>query len=161
MNLQKIIGTLSSKREIFHSEADFQFALAWEIQKEYKNAKVRLEYCPKHAKNEHIDIVVILEKKIYPIELKYKTKKLVIDKDDEQYELKSHKAHPNNVSKYENDIERINDFKQNHKEIFGCGFAIMLTNDCLYENKIKAKWENYSEIREKNAVFKYCITKIE
>lgn len=65
---------LSRTRKIFHSEADFQFALAWEIQKRYPDAKVRLEYCPIEIEPAmHVDILVILDGNWYPIELKYKT----------------------------------------------------------------------------------------
>lgn len=44
LDIEKCMKSLSEKRPIFHSEADFQFALAWEIQKEYPKANVRLEY---------------------------------------------------------------------------------------------------------------------
>ena len=35
MDITKILNNLSNKRKIFVSEADFQFALAWEISKRH------------------------------------------------------------------------------------------------------------------------------
>lgn len=46
MDITKILNNLSNKRKIFVSEADFKFALAWEIKSEILEAEVRLEYCP-------------------------------------------------------------------------------------------------------------------
>ena len=67
--LEKCIKSLSNKRRIFHSEADFQFALAWEIKENYKDdVNIRLEY-PVDKMN--IDIVVFCGEKMIPIELKW------------------------------------------------------------------------------------------
>ena len=43
--IERVIEKLKEKRKIFYSEDDFKFALAWIIQEEYSEAKVRLEYC--------------------------------------------------------------------------------------------------------------------
>ena len=92
MEIEKIIKNLQEKRKIFFSERDFQFALAWEIQKEYNDAKVEvlLEYPLKNENNnnEYVDIVVKLEGKTYPIELKYKTTLF----EFEEYKLKDQSA---------------------------------------------------------------------
>ena len=71
-----VIQKLSEKRKIFHSEADFQFAIAWEIKLLYNNAEVMLE-CPLNVSSKAIDIVVNLDDHVYPIELKYKQKNLI------------------------------------------------------------------------------------
>ncbi len=68
LDIEKCIKSLSDKRPIFHSEADFQVALAWEIQKGYPKANIRLEY-PVDKMN--IDIVVFCGEKMIPIELKW------------------------------------------------------------------------------------------
>ena len=75
INLHDQMNMLMKKRTIFHSEADFQFALAWEIQKAYPDANVRLEYCPSKYPNMHLDMLVKIGGMGFPIELKYKTKK--------------------------------------------------------------------------------------
>ena len=43
INLELALGQLAIKRKIFHSEKDFQFALAWQLQSMYLNANIRLE----------------------------------------------------------------------------------------------------------------------
>jgi len=92
MNLIYIIDTLRTKRMVFHSEADFQFALAWQIQQSYPDADIRLEYPASNKTKEYVDILVKLNDDVYPIELKYKTKRLSISLDDEVYALKQHGA---------------------------------------------------------------------
>ena len=81
LDMGLIVDKLKERRKIFVSEADFQLELAWTIKENYPNAKIRLEYCPTFDLNMHIDILVIMNNKWYPIELKYKTKgcKKIID----------------------------------------------------------------------------------
>ena len=43
MDLDSVLRNLSQKREMFHSEADFQFAIAEEIKNKYPKSNVRLE----------------------------------------------------------------------------------------------------------------------
>ena len=43
-NIYNVLKQLFGKKRLFTSEADFQFALAWEIKTMYPNAKVNLEY---------------------------------------------------------------------------------------------------------------------
>lgn len=130
-NLEKCITALRDKREIFHSEADFQFALAWEIQIAYPNAVVHLEYCPKAMPNMHIDIVVFYGGKCYPIELKYKTAYLDVDSGSEIYALKAH--YGQDLGKYDCllDIQRIESIEKSMPG-FAKGYAVWLTNDSLY-----------------------------
>lgn len=130
-NLKKCITTLKNKRKVFHSEADFQFALAWEIQLAYPKAVVYLEYRLKAVPNMHIDIVVFLGGKSYPIELKYKTASLDIDNGSETYALINH--HGQGLSKYDCllDIQRIESIKGSMPG-FAKGYAVWLTNDSLY-----------------------------
>lgn len=130
-DLAGILDTLCKKRCLFHSEADFQFALAWEIQAKYPAANVRLKYCRKHAPTMHIDILAELDGQIYPIELKYKTFELETQIGEESYHLKSHGAQ--DIRKYDCliDLQRLEQYSSLF-ERFSCGFAVWLTNDPLY-----------------------------
>ena len=130
-DLSGVMGILRQKRPLFHSEADFQFALAWEVQTQYPDAAIRLEYCPQALPDMHIDILVDLNHKVYPIELKYKTLKLETLVDGEFYALKSHGAQ--DIGKYECllDIQRVEAYSQRIKN-FDCGYTIWLTNDPSY-----------------------------
>ena len=46
LDMHGLMGSLAKKRPIFHSEADFQHALAWEIHKTTSGCEIRLEYSP-------------------------------------------------------------------------------------------------------------------
>lgn len=127
----EVIENLKRKRNIFYSEADFQFAIAWVIKELYPNAKIRLEYNPSKYLNIRIDVLVIIEDKWIPIELKYKTKGCTKLIDGEEYHLKNHGAKDRNCYFYLKDIERIENLKNNLKQ-FDRGYSIFLTNDLSY-----------------------------
>lgn len=129
--IKEIIEDLAIKQPVFHSEADFQHTFAWEIHKRYPEAKVRLEVHPgRIGKREYIDIWVKLRNKIYAIELKYKTKKIEVRHDDEEFFLLNQSAQ--DVGRYDfiKDICRLERFVKNHSGAIG--YAIMLTNDDNY-----------------------------
>lgn len=134
LEIINIINILKQKRKIFFSESDFQFALAWEIQNYYKNANIRLEYCPHQHMNLYIDIIVELDNKVYPIELKYKTKTFIGKDGNEEYNLKNQGAQDIGRYDYLKDIQRIEQFS-NYIKNYECGFAIILTNDESYWKK--------------------------
>jgi hypothetical protein len=131
MNIKEQICSLIEKRKLFHSEADFQFALAWEIQQSYPNAEVRLEFCPNQFPNMHIDIMVNCNGKCYPIELKYKTLKISAEIENEFYNIKNHGAQDLGRYDFLKDIERVELLRDNLNG-FEKGYAIMLSNDPSY-----------------------------
>jgi hypothetical protein len=130
-DLELSMSNLKQKRAVFHSEADFQFALAWEIQLSYPEANIRLEYCPNAAPNMHIDIIVSYDGGVYPIELKYKTHGLNCIDSNETYTLKNHGAQ--DIGKYDCllDVQRV-EFLSHAIPNFELGYVIWLTNDPLY-----------------------------
>lgn len=146
-DLLSVIKKLSTERVVFHSEADFQFALAWAIKQKYNDAKVRLEYgmlC--NNQHIHIDIVVFMDDKMIPIELKYKTvnKTKAKSVDGESYSLKNHGAQDNGRYDFIKDINRIETIlKENGNS--DCGYSIMLTNDHLYWDKPRGSKETISD----------------
>jgi hypothetical protein len=123
--------SLSQKRAIFHSEADFQFALAWAIQSLYINAKIILEYSPSYDQSKSIDIVASIDK--------YKTKKFSTN----EFKVKNHGAQ--DIGKYDciKDVCRIEDFSNNISD-FKIGYVIFLTNDQSYWNEPKFKNVGYA-----------------
>ena len=70
-DIKMVMGKLSSERKVFHSEADFQFSLAWKIKENYPEYEIFLEW-PVSIKKQIIYVDIVLEKddKIIPIELK-------------------------------------------------------------------------------------------
>ena len=125
------IEALKIKQKIFHSEADFQFSLAWELQKILPDAKVRLEYCPPFAQEMHIDIYVIDNEGTHPIELKYKSKPIETVINNEYFKLKNHGAQDIGRYDYLYDISRVERMKTLDKDFNG-GYAIILTNEPAY-----------------------------
>lgn len=121
------MNKLGYERGCFSSEADFQFAFAWELQKLLPDAKIRLEYCPAFDRKMHIDIFVEEDGQIFPIELKYKTKRF----QNNDYFLKDHSAQDFGRYDYIKDIYRIEKVKSLDKR-YKSGYAIMLTNDPSY-----------------------------
>lgn len=148
INIQKIIQELAKKRPIFHSEADFQHALAWEIQKTYQdNTKIRLEKLYEFdGKKCYIDLVIETGDMIFGIELKYKTKMpksiqyLKCDKEEHFY-LKNQGAQDLGRYDFIKDICRLEEFC-NHPEVISINknivcYAILLTNDLSYKKERK------------------------
>lgn len=133
-DIYNVINQLKSIRNIFVSEADFQLELAWTIKELYPDAKVRMEYCPAFDSNMHIDILVILDEKWIPVELKYKTKGCKKTVNNEIYSLKNHGAKDVNCYLYLKDIERIERIRSN-VDLFEEGYAILLTNELSYLKK--------------------------
>lgn len=140
IDVDLILQSLSAKRPVFYSEADFQFSFAKELEFLYPAASVRLEYISNKIKGMHIDIWVNMYECVIPIELKYKTKKCSISYNDEIFDLKSHSANDLGMYDVVRDIERIEKVKgayDNCRE----GYVICITNDQGYFKKrdIKGK----------------------
>lgn len=142
-NIGIIMEKLAAERPVFHSEADFQFALAWKIQDTYPAAKIRLEKSvpgledskSKYSKNRYIDIMVIIDGKEIPIELKYKTRKKCKDPvkvKNEEYNLKNQGAQDNGRYDFFRDISKIEKYLNFKNTNCDYGYAIILTNDHLY-----------------------------
>ena len=129
----EVLHSLSLKRAIFHSEADFQHALAWEIHQYKNHYKIRLEYNPniKGIVNMHIDIFIEDENWKYGIELKYKTKKAFYNLEGEIFNIKGHSAQDCARYDYLLDVERLEKLSHIYERKF-IGYAIFLTNDHLF-----------------------------
>ena len=127
LEITELMKSLSKIRPIFHSEADFQHALAWHIHKERKNCQVRLEY-PFQEKGENRKYLDIwLPKMEIAIELKYKTRKLKWEEDGESFELSDQSARDIGRYNFIRDIARLEKVR-----LGTAGFAVLLTNDSSY-----------------------------
>ncbi len=130
----EILINLAKKRPIFHSEADFQHAFAWELHQALPNASVRLELpvqCQGRAM--HIDLWITNANVTLAIELKYKTRELSADIGGEQFRLKSQSAQ--DIGRYDfiKDIHRLEQLACERSNFVG--WAILLTNDSAYWTK--------------------------
>ncbi|GCE16774.1 hypothetical protein [Dictyobacter kobayashii] len=119
------------KRPIFHSEADFQHALAWEIHQQYQGCAIRLEYKPLTTNNTYIDIWVTYQNLAFAIELKYKTTALNTNFQNEDFHLSNQNARDQGRYDFLKDIQRL---EQVIKVYNAIGYAIFLSNDSSYWN---------------------------
>ena len=126
--LEKCMKSLSNKRRIFHSEADFQFALAWEIKENYKDdVNIRLEY-PVDKMN--IDIVVFFgenNKQMIPIELKWLRTKFECYIGGEKFQLALSGADAEVRYDCLKDIKRIENISE-IRDDFLEGYTIWISN---------------------------------
>lgn len=146
--IEKAFSSLMKKRSFFVSEADFQHSLAIELRDKFKgkNDAVYLEYPIQQGENNaYIDIVLVHEKRMYPIELKYKTKKTnctdTLPNTNQKASglLKTHSAQDLGAYDFLYDVYRIENSNMN------AGVAIMLTNDSWYwtEGKRESICDNF------------------
>jgi hypothetical protein len=136
LNLNRILRALAKKRPIFHSEADFQRALAWEIQAADPTASIRLELpVPGDADRGRIylDLLVKSRRQRCAIELKYKTAGMTADVRDERFSLANQGAP--DIGRYDflKDVTRLERYVASTKN--SIGYAILLTNDEKYWNE--------------------------
>lgn len=118
---------LSRARPVFHSEADFQHALAWQIHDEHPDARIRLEYRPVPQDKVYLDLWIEMASCRVAIELKYLTRGLVIDVDGEHYELANQAAQNYRRHAFVRDIERLE--RVTEADTVTTGYAVLLTND--------------------------------
>ena len=129
LDMERILKRLSIRRPIFHSEADFQHELAWEIHLGDPSLNVRLEQPFPGRSRGAIDLVVSKEFCSHAIELKYLTRQFIAIHNGEEFKLKQHSAQ--DLRRYDicRDIERMEEFAHGP-----CRTAsvIALTNDPYY-----------------------------
>lgn len=119
------LASLSRTRPIFHSEADFQHALAWELHRALPDVSVRLEV-PLAAPKGVLDLLLIQSTRRVGIELKYGRGLLTCYHAGEKFCLP---AHPLPVVRYEfwQDVERLQHWVENRT--LTEAFALCLSNN--------------------------------
>ena len=122
---------LAYTRPLFHSEADFQHALAWHIHTETRpECRVRLEFKPPHDRNLYLDIW--LPDGGIAIELKYKTRRRDLTIGGEAFQLREQSAHDCGRYDFLQDVSRLEALMDDCAVEVKRGFAIFLTNDARY-----------------------------
>jgi len=131
----ELMTELAKRRPVFHSEADFQFALAWLIQEKHPDWSIRLEYPMQDIGA--IDILLRHDSRKFLLELKYKTLNTDIEVSGEKFSLTNHVAHPVNRYAGLKDVERIQKSSLS-------GATIFLSNDSYYWEKGGGNGEHFS-----------------
>lgn len=132
--LHSVLTRLAKKRPVFHSEADFQHALAWQLQQENTDASIRLEkQVTDNGPRAYLDLLFRSRSKEVAIELKYKSRALQVSHDRENFSLQNHSAQ--NFGRYDfvKDVQRLEQYVRSHRQ--SQGYAILLTNDPGYWQK--------------------------
>ena len=128
LDITNLMNDLACDRPVFHSEADFQHALAWCIHDAIPDGGVRLEFKPFPAEPMYLDIW--LPGIGVAVELKYKTRKLNLLREGESFALRDQSAQ--DISRYDflKDIQRLEQLRKLPNA--RVGFTVLLTNDPSY-----------------------------
>jgi hypothetical protein len=130
--LAATLANLAARRPVFHSERDFQVALAWEVHIADPHMDVYLETRP--AKRVHLDLAFERPdlESYTAIELKYFTRAWSGPVRGQQYDLKDQSAHDYGRYGVVKDIWRVEEFVRLRPGSNGA--VIALTNDERYWN---------------------------
>ena len=130
LDIKGLLTGLTESRKVFHSEADFQHALAWHIHQTMPESQIRLEFpMPAEHRKMYVDIWLPLEKIAF--ELKYVTRSLELEHNEESFALRNHSAHPPRRHDFLKDIQRL-ECMRSVPGLCEAGHAVLLTNDWLY-----------------------------
>jgi len=132
--IDSLLERLAAKRPVFHSECDFQFALAWQIREEHPAARIRLERpVPDCDHTEFTDLLVHLDHETWAVELKYKLPQRSCPEvlvEGERFRLGDQGQSLVARCEYIKDVCRMEQLvAAQHATV---GIAIMLTNDAGY-----------------------------
>jgi hypothetical protein len=121
------LQNLARVRPIFHSEADFQHALAWQLHERWPAARIRLEYRPFPDEKVYLDLWFRLGEHAWAIELKYNSRKIDAEIGSERFSLITQGALDLLRYDYIKDVVRVERIAEHHPKVDG--LALLLTND--------------------------------
>lgn len=127
-DIERSLNRLAATRPIFHSEADFKHALAWQVQLDDPAARIRLETRPERGMR--LDILIHLPDGTVAVELKYLVARFQGTVEGEQFDLPNQGAHDISRHDFIKDIQRVEHFVGDG--IADRGWAVALTNDQNY-----------------------------
>ena len=140
LDIHMVMAELAKTRPIFHSEADFQHALAWQIHEMMRDIQIRLEFNLNPLGQEGVYLDIWLPCHELAVELKYKTKPLLALHNSEAFLLKEQGAQNHGRYDFLKDVERVESAER--------GVAIILTNEPSYwkEDSVRDS-SNYYDFR--------------
>lgn len=152
-----LLVQLARRRPIFHSEADFQHELAWQIRRCHPCVDIRLEVpfdidgsndSGKGRTRGALDILIRHRRRKMALELKYMCAPLSHEIDGESFELKNQGAHDIRCYDVWKDVMRMERFVKDHKNASAA--VIALTNDSKYWNGPKKSDAYYAQFSLKD-----------
>jgi hypothetical protein len=143
--LATVLDRLRERRPVFHSEADLQFALAWEIQLAVPQLHIRLER--PLAPGTRLDLLVADPdwKSQTAIELKYLTARWSGEVQGERFELAAQGAQDIRCYDVVKDIARVEDFVSHGSGRNGA--VIVLSNDGYWRKPTHDRVTNAHQFR--------------
>lgn len=130
-DVEETLRTLSGERPIFHSEADFQHALAWSLRERFDDIGVRLEFpLPWEDGRAYADIWLRTPEGPVVLELKYWKRELRVTLADEQFMLRNQAAQDLGRYDFVKDLARIERLVSG--EHARAGAVVAITNDQGY-----------------------------
>ena len=133
LDMSGLMAGLADTRKVFHSEADFQHALAWHIHQAMPESQIRLEVDVIQEERQRMYLDIWLPAEGIAIELKYKTRGLGLEQGDESFTLRNQSAQ--DIGRYDflRDIRRL-ELMRSMPALCRAGYAVLLTNDSSYWN---------------------------
>lgn len=130
VDLAEVLRHLAVRRPVFHSEADFQLAFAWQVQQRDAAMLVRLETRP--ARGAHLDVTCARPDlgRSTAVEVKYLTRAWIGEVNGKRYELKDHGAQDIRAYDVVKDVVRVERFIAGQRGADGA--VIVLANDASY-----------------------------
>lgn len=129
------LGRLAAHRPLFHSEADFQHALAWQLHLDDAQLRIRPEYCPDPGERARADIWAVTPNPgtRTAFELKYLVRAVDTTMAGERFVLRNQGAH--DISRYDvvKDVHRVEQWVATG--LADRGYVIVLSNDPSYWNR--------------------------
>lgn len=92
INFEDVLAQLAKVWPVFHSEADFQHALAWALHKSLPAANIRLEFKPLPQEPIYVDIWLVDDARSVALELEYWIRKIDVSVNGEQFNLRYNAA---------------------------------------------------------------------
>lgn len=126
--LERLMRNVAAVRPIFHSEADFQHAFAWQLHAAHPKARIRLETRP--APGVRVDVLATIDGRRVAFELKYLVRGITVTIDDELFELPNQGAQDLRRYDFVKDVARLEVMLRDGAT--DEGYAIALTNDPSY-----------------------------
>jgi hypothetical protein len=131
--LDQILTALASERPVFHSEADFQHALAWRMRAENYLVNVRLERRI-HLDDEkmRVDIIGARPEGEFALEVKYWTRGAMLAIGGEPFQLVNQAAQDLHRYDFWKDVSRLERLVAQGVVVGGA--AVVVSNDASYWN---------------------------
>jgi len=125
-----VLASLAKRGAVFHSEADFQFAFAWEAKTMNPGLEVRLETHPEPGVRLDLELIDPDPPRGLAVELKYMTRLWAGVHGSESLALKNHGASDLRAYDVVKDIARVERFVGERPG--WAGLVIAMTNEAAY-----------------------------